>query len=112
MYGPPAEAAAELHETLVEILRQLNRVEMEEADVAGVEVGELRRVLARGAYARLTAPEVEAALGVLVGNGFARRLTDPEYAWDRGRVVGTRYAITTEGKEFLIEQLARVHRVN
>jgi hypothetical protein len=112
MDGPPSEAAAELHETLVEILRQLNRAEMEEADVAGLEAGELYRVLARGAYSRLTVTDLEKALGVLVGNGFARQLTDPEYAWDRGRVVGARFAITTEGKGFLLEQLARVNRVD
>ena len=112
MDGPSNEAAAELHETLLEILRQLNRAEMEEADVTGLEAGELYRVLGRGAYARLTAQNVKMALGVLVENGFVRQLTDPEYAWDRGRVVGTRFAITTEGKGFLVEQLVRVNRVN
>jgi hypothetical protein len=105
------EAAAELHEALLEILRQLNRAEMEETDVSGLEAAELHHILTRGGYPQLTAPELETALGVLVGNGFARTLTDAEYAWDRGRVVGTRYAITTEGKGFLVEQLARVNRV-
>jgi hypothetical protein len=111
MDEPPDEAAAELHETLLEILRQLNRIEMEATDVAGLEAGELHHVLAKGLNARLTAPDVATALGVLVGNGFARELTDAEYAWDRGRVVGARYVITTEGKEFLVAQLARVNRV-
>jgi len=111
MDGPPGEVAAELHRTLLEVLRQLNRVEMEETDVAGLEAGELYRVLVRGAAPRLTTPDVQTALGVLVGNGFARQLTDPEYAWDRGRVVGTRYAITTAGKGFLVAQLARPNRV-
>jgi hypothetical protein len=112
MDGPPGEVAVEFHEALLRILRQLNRVEMEEADVAGLEAGEVYHVLARSAASRLTAADVETALGVLVGNGFARQLTDPEYAWDRGRVVGTRYAITTEGKRFLVDHLARPNRVD
>jgi hypothetical protein len=112
MDEPPAEAAAELHDTLLEILRQLNRVEMEATDVSGLEPVELHHLLTRGGFPQLATPAVETALGVLVGNGYARALTDPEYAWDRGRVVGTRYTITTEGKEFLVAQLARVNRVD
>jgi hypothetical protein len=112
MDEPPAEAAAELREALLEILRQLNRIEMEATGVSGLEPGEIHHLLARGGFPELTPPAVATALGVLVGNGFARAQTDPEYAWDRGRVLGTRYTITTEGKEFLVEQLARVNRVD
>lgn len=112
MAEPFHEAAAELREALLGILRQLNRAEMEATEVEGLEAAELHHLLARGDFPALTAPAVETALRVLVGNGLARTLTDPEYAWDRGRVVGTRYAITAEGKGFLLEQLARVNRVD
>ena len=112
MDEPPAEAAAELRGTLLEILRQLNRIEMEGTDVAGLEPGELHHLVTRSGYPGLTVPALEKALSVLVGNGYARTLSDPEYAWDRGRVVGTRYSITTEGKGYLVEQLARVNRVD
>ncbi len=104
------EAARELREELLEILKQLNRAEMEGTMAGGLEVGELRHGL-RGAYPYLSDPEVERAVGVLVGNGFAREMTDPCYAWDRGRTVGTRYAITTQGKAFLLERLVRANRV-
>jgi len=111
MDGASAESAFELRDELVEILKQLNRVEMEETKVEGLEIGELRRILARGSYPSVTTPEVVTALTVLVGNGMARQHTDLEYAWDRGRVVGERYSITTEGKAYLIETLRRTNRV-
>jgi N6-adenosine-specific RNA methylase IME4 len=111
MDEPPAEAAADLRDELVEILRQLNRAEMEETEIQGLEIAELHHMLTHGLYPQLTAPQVETAVNVLVGNGYARQLTDAEYAWDRGRVVGERYAITTEGKAYLLETLRRVNRI-
>ena len=107
----PAIAAADLHDELLEILRQLNRNEMEETEVSGLELGELHHLLLRGPYPRLTVPQVETAVGVLVGNGLASQRTDLIYAWDRGRVVGERYSITTAGKTFLLESLRRTNRV-
>jgi len=110
--GPTAdETAAELHDELLEILRQLNRIEMESTDVQGLEVGELHHILTHGPYPRITSPEVTTAVDVLVGNGLAQRLADAEYAWDRGRVVGSRYIITPQGKSFLLERLQRANRV-
>ena len=108
---PAVVAASDLRDEILEILRQLNRNEMEESEVPGLEIGELHHLLLHGAYPRLTSPQVETAVGVLVGNGFARQLTDLVYAWDRGRVIGERYAITTEGKAFLLESLRRTNRV-
>ncbi len=107
----PAEAAATLGDELLAILRQLNRAEMEATATGSLEVDELRHALVRTAHPTLTTPDVERAVSVLVGNGFARELDDPTYAWDRGRVLGTRYAITTEGKAFLLARLARPDRV-
>ena len=111
MEGDPAEAAALLREEIFEILRQLNRAEMEAPDGAGLELDELHHLLARQKYPRVTSADVTRAVDVLVGNGYARMRDDPEYAWDRGRVVGTRCTITTEGKVFLVERLDRANRV-
>lgn len=108
---PSIEAAVELGDELVEVLKQLNRSENEAGNDAGLEVDELHHLLGRGPLPRVTAPDVERAVAVLVGNGLARCLDTPEYSWERGRVVTTRYAITAEGKGFLVDRLQRTGRV-
>jgi len=111
MVDSPAESATELREEMVEVLRQLNRAEMEEPDGEGLELHELHHFLTQGAYPHLSPDEVAQAASVLVANGLARVRGDPEYAWDRGRVLGHRFLITTEGKRYLVERLATVNRV-
>lgn len=112
MVASPADTALELRTEMIELLKQLNRAEMEEAgDLTGLEVEELVHLLGRGAVVRPTIEEVETALRVLVGNRLALELDDPQYAWNRGRVISNRYAITTEGKQFLVRQLQRVGRI-
>lgn len=111
MPAPPDEAAQGLRRALVEVLRQLNRDEMEEPEVPGLELDELRQILARRAFPLITRRETRRAVQVLVGNGYARELTEPRYAWTRGRVVGPRFTITTEGKSFLLQATERVGRV-
>jgi hypothetical protein len=107
----PVDAAMELGEELLEILKQLNRSEMEDFMDPGLELEELHHLLGRGPLPNVTAPDVERAVNVLVGNGYARRLDNSEYSWERGRVVSMRYTITTEGKAFLVTRLARTGRV-
>ncbi|MGA8710354.1 MAG: hypothetical protein WB786_03875 [Thermoplasmata archaeon] len=107
----PVDAAMELGEELLEILKQLNRSEMEAGMDPGLEVEELHHLLGRGPLPSVTAPDVERAVSVLVGNGFARCLDTPEYSWERGRIVTMRYTITTEGKAFLVARLGRTGRV-
>ncbi|HYB77368.1 MAG TPA: hypothetical protein VEE83_01635 [Thermoplasmata archaeon] len=107
----PLERAAELGDELVEVLKQLNRSENEAGETSGLEVGELHHILGRGPLPFATTPDVERAVGVLVGNGLARCLDTPEYSWERGRIVATRYAITTQGKAFLVSRLRRTGRV-
>jgi len=107
----PVDAAVELGDELVEILKQLNRSEMEAGMDSGLEVEELHHLLDRGPLPQVTAPDVERAVSVLVGNGYARCLDTPEYSWERGRVVAVRYTITTEGKAFLMARLSRTGRV-
>jgi hypothetical protein len=111
MVESPADTATELREEMIEVLRHLNRAEMEEPEGEGLELLELHHFLTRGPYPHLTTDAVAEAVSVLVANGYTRVRGDPEYAWDRGRVLGTRFLITTEGKQFLLERLARVNRV-
>ena len=105
------EAALELREELAEILRQLNRAEMEEPEGEGLELPALYHVLARTGRPGLSPGEVERAVQVLVGNGYAAVRDDERYSWDRGRTIGTRFSITTAGKSYLLERLARTNRV-
>jgi hypothetical protein len=112
MSDAPVIAAADLRDEMLEILRQLNRVEMEETNVEGLEIAEIHSILHHGTLPHVTPPEVETAVGVLVGNGLARQLTELEYAWDRGRVVGERYSITTQGKAYLLETLRKTNRID
>ena len=107
----PLEAAAELGDELVEVLKQLNRSENEAGSTSGLEVDELHHILGRGRLPMVTTPAIERAVNVLVGNGLARCLDTPEYSWERGRVVATRYTITTQGKAFLVARLRRTGRV-
>jgi len=107
----PVEAAMELGDELLEVLKQLNRSEMEAKLDPGLEVEELHRFLGRGPIPHVTVPDVERAVKVLVGNGFAKCIDTPEYSWERGRVVSMRYTITTEGKAFLVARLVRTGRV-
>ena len=107
----PLEAAEELGDELVEVLKQLNRSDNEATLTSGLEVDELHHILDRGPLPRITGSEVERAVTVLVGNGMARLLDTPAYSWERGRVVATRYTITTEGKAFLVSRLRRTGRV-
>ncbi len=111
MLGPAEEDAKHLRHRLVAILKQLNRDEMEEPEVPGLEVDELRGLLAKTAFPLITPGETHQAISVLVGNGMARELTEPRYAWTRGRVVNHRFTITTEGKAFLLQAVQRVGRI-
>ena len=111
MPDAPETLAAGLHGEMLEVLKLLNRAEMEQRDVDGYELAELHHFLARGPCPGIREEEVVTALDVLIANRLAAELADPEYAWDRGRVIGRRFAITTEGKAFLLRQLERTGRI-
>jgi len=96
----------------VEVLKQLNRSENEAGASSGLEVDELHHILGRGPLPFVTGLDVERAVSVLVGNGLAQCLDEPAYSWERGRVVATRYAITTQGKAYLVSRLRRTGRVD
>ncbi len=111
MLAPPEDAAQGLRRAVIEVLRQLNRDEMEEPDVPGLEAEELRALLVRRACPTITRGETERMIRMLVANGMAEELTEPRYAWSRGRMVSTRFTITTPGKEFLLRATQRIGRV-
>jgi len=108
----PSEAAAELKVAMLEVLKQLNRAEVEGADVPGVELAELRFHLSRGRLPGVSIEEVAQAVRTLVANRLARELTDTEYAWSKGRTVGDRFTITVEGKELLLREIEKADRVD
>ncbi len=113
MLAPPEEAlreALERRAALIEILRHLNRDEMQQPDVPGLEEEEVRSILERS-FPRISKEETHRALQVLTGNGLAQELTEPRYAWTRARMVHHRYTITTPGKAFLLRSVQRIGRV-
>jgi hypothetical protein len=108
----PIEEALELREELLAVLKQLNRSENELGVNTGLEVDELHHLLGHGSLPGVSAPDVARAVQVLVGNGYARCLDTPEYSWERGRVVETRYTITSQGKAYLWSRLQRTARID
>ncbi len=111
MPAPKDEKAATFRRDLLEILKQLNRSEEEETEVPGVETSELLLHLKRGPCPDLTEADLETQIGTLLANRMACEIDDTRYAWDRGRTVGRRFALTTEGKEFLLQNLERSGRI-
>ncbi len=112
MTAGSTESVWEMRDGLLEILRLLNRAEMEEPEGEGLEPEELARLLGRRQYPRLSEHDLGEALAMLVANGFAAPRDDRPYAWDRGRPLGHRFTITTAGKGFLIARISRADRVN
>jgi hypothetical protein len=111
MAQPPDVQARELHLEMLEVLKILNRVDEEHGSVEGLEREEIGRLLQKAGFPNASVEDVNRTLTVLVGNGLARPLTDSEYAWDRGRVVGERFVITLDGKRLILKELEKVGRI-
>ena len=111
MPDTPEGQAREFHLEMVEVLKLLNRVEEEHGATEGLEREELVHLLGKAGFLSVTIEQVGTTLDTLIGNGYARRLTDAEYEWDRGRVVGERFTITLEGKRLILRELEKVGRV-
>ena len=108
----PAEAQArEFHLEMVEVLKLLNRCEEEHGESDGLEHDEVVHLLGKAGFPNADLAETGRTLDVLLANGLARRLTTTAYAWDRGRVVGDRYAFTLDGKRLLLKEIVRVGRI-
>ena len=50
-------------------------------------------------------------LQLLLENGLAETVSEPVYAWDRQRILGERFRITTMGKSYLMRQIEETGRI-
>ena len=95
----------------MELLRRLNQAAERDLSVPELDYDELARALGR----RTTAPSVRVdlphALELLVQNRLVLPVVEPAYSWDRGRLLGQRYRITTAGKTYLVRQVAESGRI-
>jgi hypothetical protein len=98
--------------TLIAILQQLNRYESlhegRERDQS-LELADLERLLRRFWAVDQGTTNVGHALGLLLRNGMVRAHALPP-SGGHGHA-SPRYRITAEGKQFLIEALARAERI-
>lgn len=99
--------------TLVAILQQLNQAESAHESRAeqALELLEIEDRLIDFWAVRQRGIRVPLALGLLLRNGLVSAEMAPAYSWQRQRSTGARYQITTEGKRFLVEALARSDRI-
>ncbi|MCI4373764.1 MAG: hypothetical protein L3K02_09030 [Thermoplasmata archaeon] len=105
------ERATELGSVLLEVLRLLNKSEAESSTVQGLEHGELLALLRRGFYPEVSGDDLDRAIATLLGNRMVSELDDPEFAWDRGRTVGRRFALQLPGKEYLLTSVEKTGRI-
>jgi hypothetical protein len=99
--------------TLVAILQQLNRAESMHEGVEqeqALELGVLERLLADLWAIEHGGAKVPMVLGLLLRNGLVR--VDPPVPNPRGSArPRPRYRITAQGKQFLVEALAKSDRI-
>ncbi|MCI4367544.1 MAG: hypothetical protein L3K08_07320 [Thermoplasmata archaeon] len=107
----PREMAWTFHETLLQILRNLNQAAERRSEVDGLELMELERSMARFWTVEMKEQQVQAALRVLMENRLVQEDSAPIYAWDRQRTVGDRFRITAEGKAYLFRQIDEKDRI-
>lgn len=108
---PEQELLGEFHETLLDILKLLNRSEAEDEAAPGLELEEIGRKLHALWGFSPDDPRIVAAVHVLMDHQLARRELAAQYAWSRGRILGERYCITTEGKSYLLKWIQQPGRV-
>jgi len=106
------ERAVELGAVILEILRLLSKSKAEGSTVEGLEHRELLSLLRQGSHPEVTGDELDQAIATLLGNLMVSELDDPEFAWDRGRTVGRRFALVRPGKEYLLARLERAGRTS
>jgi hypothetical protein len=108
----PEQIAWAFHETLLEVLRRLNQAAERRSEIDGMEFVELERSMRDYWTMRAGENQVDDALKLLVENGLVKERLEPRYAWDRRRVIGERFEITSLGKAYLlraIEDSERIH---
>lgn len=107
----PTRSAWALHETLLEVLRRLNQAEERELDVPGLEYPELERAMRGFWTSQAGEVDLDFALRLLLENGLIDQVDRAAYSWERRRLVGERFLITTLGKSYLIRQIEESDRV-
>lgn len=100
-----------LHETFLEVLKRLNQAAEREPEVPDLEYPELERAMHTFWATQAGEVDLAFALQLLLENGLVAAVAEPVYAWDRGRVLGERFRITTLGKGYLVHQLDARGRV-
>ena len=96
---------------MVEVLKALNWGEEEVPALEGIEATEILNRLKRGPCPMITEAILGEAIETLVANQMAQATDRIMYAWERGRVIGLRYTLTVQGKQYLIHQLEREGRI-
>jgi hypothetical protein len=109
--GSPSSPTWPLHETLVELLRRLNQISQHAEKVDGLEFPEIERTMYHFWVTHTHEVDLHGALQLLVENGLVEVVEQPAYAWDRSRVVGERFQITTNGKAYLNRQVQESGRI-
>jgi hypothetical protein len=107
----PEHKALAFHETLLEVLRLLNQSAERRSEVGGMEHLELQRAMSDFWAVRAGESDLARSLHLLLENGLVAEEDRPQYAWDRGRVLRDRYAITALGKAYLVRQIAETGRI-
>jgi hypothetical protein len=107
----PSSTAWTLHETLLELLRRLNQAHSRAGEVEGLEFPEVQRAMHPFWATQMHEVDLHFALQLLVENGLAQVVDQPAYAWDRNRVLGERFLITTQGKSYLHQQVEASGRI-
>lgn len=107
----PSSPAWVMHETLTEILRRLNQANERGGVAPELEYAELERAMFRFWATEAGEVDLAFALQLLLENGLVDTVNQPVYAWDRQRVVGERFRITTMGKSYLMRQIVESERI-
>ena len=111
--GPDSEVWP-LHETLVELLRRLNRMSEHVESVDGMELREIERSMYHFWVTRTHEVDLHRALalGLLLRNGLVQVMAPGDYSWQRQRSTRHGYQITAEGKKFLVSAIETSDRIS
>ena len=100
-----------LHETFLEVLKRLNQAAEREPEIPELEYPELERAMRLFWATQAGEVDLAFALQLLLENGLVSAVQHPVFAWDRGRVLGERFRITTLGKGYLLRQIEARGRI-
>ena len=111
MRDGPISPAWVLHDTFVEVLRRLNQAAARSEEIPDLEYPELERAMRAFWATHMGEVDLPFAVRLLLENGLIQSVENPIYAWDRGRILGSRYRITTLGKSYLVRQQRESGRI-